>query len=107
VFAQLPPGAQDRALEKTPAKHREGGFTGGGWAGPAVVLSFTSSGDPADVARFYDHLATQNGWQGKAAGSLGVTDRWTKTYSDGAPATLFLAHLPNGQFRLSGGVAPK
>lgn len=106
VFAQLPPGAQKSALEKTPAKYRKPDFTAGGWAGPAVVLSFTSSDDPASVFRFFGQRAEANGWRAKAVGSVGVPDRWTKTYPDGAPATLFLAKLPNGQYRLSGGVAP-
>jgi hypothetical protein len=106
VFTQLPPGAQDAAVEKTPAQYRKPGFTGGGWAGPAVVLSFTSGDDPASVFHYYDGLARSSGWAPKAAGSVGI-DRWTKTYPDGAPATLFLAKLPQGQYRLSGGVAPK
>jgi hypothetical protein len=107
VFTQLPPGAQNASLDKTQAEYRKPGFGSGGWAGPAVVLSFTSAADPASVFLYYTQLATSNGWQPKAIGSLGVTDRWTKTYSDGAAATLFLAKLPRSEYRLSGGIAPK
>ena len=106
VFATLPPGAENAALEKTPAKYRQPGFTGGGWAGPSVVLTFSSAADPQDVFRFFDGRARTLGWQGKAVGSVGVTDRWTKTYEDGAAATLFLAKLPQNEYRLSGGIAP-
>jgi hypothetical protein len=107
VFAQLPPDAQQTSLDKTPAEYRKPGFTGGGWAGPAVVLSFTSTADPASVFHYYANLAVSHGWKPGAAGALGITDRWTKTYPDGGAATLFLAKLQDGNYRLSGGVAPK
>jgi hypothetical protein len=64
------------------------------------------------VYRFFDRRAAAGGWRPTAAGALGFTDRWAKTYADGASATLFLAVLSGPQavsprvYRLSGGIAP-
>jgi hypothetical protein len=112
VFASLPDGAANVRTTRTEAHYRKPGFSGGGWAGPSIVVTFTSSAPPADVYRFYDQRATTDGWKPTAKGALGVTDRWAKTYSDGAAATLMLALLSRSQaaaerrYQLSGGIAP-
>jgi hypothetical protein len=109
VFAALPAQATPAGVKRTPAHYRKPGFTGGGWTGPTVVVTFTSSAPPADVFGFFGQRAAAGGWQPTATGALGLTDRWSKDYSDGAPATLFLASLGNGSERtylLSGGIAP-
>ena len=112
VFAALPDGATMIRTTQTKAHYRKPGFTGGGWDGPSVVVSFTSSAPPADVYRFYAQRAEAAGWRPTATGALGLTDRWAKTYSDGASATLILALLSRSQaasgpsYQLSGGVAP-
>ena len=108
----LPDGATTIGVTRSPAQYRKPGFSGGGWAGPSVVVTFESSAPPADVFRFFDRRAAAGGWRPTATGGLGFTDRWAKTYADGASATLFLA-LPGGPqaapervYRLSGGIAP-
>ena len=109
VFAALPEGATAVDVTRTPARYRKPGFTGGGWAGPSVVVTFKSSAPPADVFRFFDRLAAAGGWRPTATGALGVTDRWGKDYRDGASATLLLAQLGGGlerTYNLSGGIAP-
>jgi len=106
VFAAMPDGATSVNATKSPAHYRKPGFTGGGWTGPSVVVTFTSSASPVDVFRFFDSRAAENGWQPTASGALGLIDRWSKSYADGASATLFLARLGGSDYRLSGGIAP-
>jgi hypothetical protein len=111
VFAAKPQGVTTFHVTQTPAKYAKPGFTAGGWHGPSVVVSFTSSAPPADVYRFYGQRAEAAGWKPTASGSLGVPDRWAKTYSDGASATLMLALLTRAQaaserrYELSGGIS--
>jgi hypothetical protein len=110
VFAATPGGATKVRVKRTPARYAEPGFTGGGWHGPGVIVTFKSSAPPADVYRFYARRAAAAGWRPTASGALGVTDRWAKTYPDGASATLVLALLglsrPASErvYSLSGGV---
>lgn len=106
VFASVPAGATAVDRSETPAQHRKGGFTAGGWVGPSYVVSFTSDAPPRDVYGFYGKAAADAGWRPTAAGSVGLTDRWAKTYPDGAPATLVLSRLGGNRYRLSGGIAP-
>jgi hypothetical protein len=110
VFATLPEDATDVETERREAQYREPGFGGGGWDGPAVVVTFTSATAPEEVYAFYERRAEAAGWTPTAAGRLGLTDRWAKTFPDGAPATLSLALLddasPARTYRLSGGIAP-
>jgi hypothetical protein len=110
VFAALPDGATEVDTTEQPARYRKPGFSGGGWDGPSVVVTFKTSAPPAAVYRFYAQNAESAGWKPTAAGRLGLTDRWAKTYSDGAPATLSLVLLDQESsqrtYRLSGGVAP-
>ena len=105
VFAALPGGATVVHRTRTPARHQQPGFTGGGWRGPSVVVTFTSSARPADVYRFYARRAAAAGWRAASSGALGLTDVWRKTYPDGAAATLLLSMLPR-TYILSGGIAP-
>ena len=112
VFPALPPGATTIRVTRSPAHYRQPGFAGGGWDGPGVVLRLRSSAPPADVYGFYARRAAAAGWRPTASGALGVTDRWAKTYPDGAAATLLLALLTLSHsaservYELSGGVAP-
>lgn len=106
VFAALPEGATAVDVVRTPASYRKPGFSGGGWDGPSVVVTFTSSQPPADVFRFFDQRAASSGWTATASGALGLTDRWSKEYDGGAAATLLLANLRGTLYRLYGGVAP-
>jgi hypothetical protein len=111
VFAATPAAATGVDVTKTPARHRQPAFQTGGWDGPTVVVTFKSSEPPEDVYRFYAERAEAAGWKATASGSLGLTDRWAKTYPDGAPATLLLFSLTRAasaaarQYRLAGGVA--
>ena len=106
VFARLPHGAKKIRVTRTPARYSQPGYTGGGWHGPSVVVTFTSSASPAGFFRFYARRAALAGWRPIAKGAPGLVDRWTKTYPDEAPATLLLAQLGRGRYSLSGGVAP-
>jgi hypothetical protein len=112
VFASPAPGARNSRTTRTPARYRDPGFSGGGWDGPSLVVSFTSSAPTADIYRFYAQQAEAAGWRATASGSLGLADRWQKTYEDGAKATLLLSLLTRStnaserRYTLSGGVAP-
>jgi hypothetical protein len=112
VFAALPTGATLVSTTRTKAAYQKPGFTGGGWRGPSVVVTFTSSAPPVDVYQSVGAHAAATGWKPTSTGSLGVTDAWSKTYPDGAKATLLLSLLGNppagaeGTYLLSGGVAP-
>jgi len=110
VFASVPDGATHVDTERRGARYREPGFTGGGWDGPTVTVTFRSASPPADVYGFYARRAEAAGWKPTAAGALGLTDRWSKTYPNGVPATLTLSLLepasPERVYRLSGGVGP-
>jgi hypothetical protein len=112
VLAAFPAGAPRIRVTRTPARFQKPGFTGGGWRGPSVVVTFQSSAPSVEIYRFYAERAAAAGWRPTAKGALGLTDRWTKTYPDGAPATLGLALLSRPQsasehvYRLSGAVAP-
>jgi len=62
VMAVSPPGlALPAATVGTPAHKQPAGFGSGGWDGPVVTASFTTSAQPADVLRFYDEKATASG----------------------------------------------
>jgi hypothetical protein len=106
VLGSLPDGATMVGTRKTKAHYRKPGFSGGGWDGPSVVVTFTSSAPPADVYKFYAQRAETDGWHATAEGSLGVTDRWAKTFPDDAPATLMLSRLGNSRYLLTGSIAP-
>jgi hypothetical protein len=97
VFTVAPPGLTEPPVPvQTPAHKRPSGFGSGGWEGPSVISTFTTAADPASVLRSYDEKATQSGWRGTGAGAYQVTDRWTKTYPDGTPASLTLTVVPRG-----------
>ena len=112
VFAARPDGTATFRMKRAPAFYKKPGFTGGGWHGPSVVVTFTSSAPPADVYAFYAQQAEAAGWRPTSTGALGLTDSWVKTYPEGAAATLGLALLDLSQaavkrtYILSGGVAP-
>ena len=108
VFAALPAGATEVVTARREARYREPGFGGGGWDGPALVVTFTSTTTPEEVFAFYAQRAESAGWTPTAEGRLGLTDRWAKTFPNGAPATLSLALLDDAspaRYRLSGGIA--
>lgn len=110
VFAAVPDRVTRVETTRRGARYRKPGFSGGGWDGPTLVVMFRTASPAADVYRFYARRAKAAGWKPTAAGALGLTDRWTKTYPDGVPATLTLALLgresSQHRYRLSGGVAP-
>jgi hypothetical protein len=76
-----------------------------------VVLTFRSSAMPTGVYRFYARRAATSGWRPRGRGALGLPGAWTKSYPDGASATLLLSLLTRSQsasgrlYVLSGGVA--
>ncbi len=112
VFSAQPPSATGVSKKTTKAAYKQPGFTGGGWRGPSVVVTLTSAAPAAEVYRFYGAQAVAAGWKPVAAGSVQVTDRWSKTFPDGAPATLLISVLgmpvagAPQRYILSGGIAP-
>jgi hypothetical protein len=111
VFAAPAPRATTLRVTRTSARYVHPAFQGAGWDGPSVVVAFTSPASPADVFRFYAARAAAAGWKATRKDWRGLTDGWTKTYPDGARATLSLFQLdrvrPTGRHRysLAGGVA--
>jgi hypothetical protein len=94
VFAALPASGNSPALTQTRARYVHPAFSGGGWDGPSVVVTFGGAGPPRAVFRFFARRAAVAGWRATAQGALHVTDAWAKTYPDGASATLLLTALP-------------
>lgn len=79
VFAKLPPGAVRTGWQEKPAKWRRTSlFTGGGWDGPAVIETFTSSQSVRDVYRFYAQRAAEGCWTPYQKLSPGFTRSWLK-----------------------------
>jgi hypothetical protein len=78
IFARLPPGAIRTSWQEKPAKWRSSWFGGGGWDGPAVIMTFTSALSVQDVYRFYAQRADQAGWTPYQKLSMGYTRDWTK-----------------------------
>jgi hypothetical protein len=101
VFAALPPGAHRLTTVARQAWVGSAGFGGKVWQGPSMVVTFEDRAPRSSVTRFYADRAAAAGWRATRAGV------WTKTYGDGAPATLLLVALPEGRYTLNGGVAPK
>lgn len=105
VFALRAPGATNLHVKHIPARFVHPAFQSAGWDGPTVIVSFESSTPPARVYRFYARRAAASAWHPGGVGGLRLTDRWTKTYPDGAPATLRLVLLNGQLYTFSGGVA--
>ena len=101
-----PPGAQSVATHETKATYRKPGFDAGGWDGPSVVVTFTSSAGAAEVYGYYARRAEAAGWKPTAKGALNLTDRWAKTFNGNAPARLFLAQVPGSRYQVSASIAP-
>jgi hypothetical protein len=112
VLASAPPGATDVVVRRVPAHYAKPGFGSGGWHGPGVVVAFRSTAPPADVFGFYAQRAQAAGWRATGTGAYRLADTWTKSFPDGAAATLLLSPLtlqPDAterQYRLSAGIAP-
>jgi hypothetical protein len=98
VFTVTPPGLSQppSAVLSAARKHPAEFFGRGGWDGPSVTVSFTSSAAPVSTLRFYGEQAAESGWHATAVGAYRVTDRWTKTYPDGTPAYLLVSVIPRG-----------
>ena len=94
VFEALPTGATSPALTQARAWYAQPSFDSGGWHGPSVVSTFGWSGPPRSVFRFFARRAADAGWRATGAGAFRATDRWAKTYPDGAAATLLLTASP-------------
>jgi hypothetical protein len=111
VFATQPASATLVSTKTTKATYQQPGLSGGGWRGPSVVVTLTSAAPAADVYRFYGAQAAAAGWKPSARGSLGVADRWSKTFPDGGAATLLISVLgmpvagAPQRYVLSGGIA--
>lgn len=106
AVASTPPGAQGVETRETKATYRKPGFDAGGWDGPSVIVTFTSSDGPAEVYRYYARRAEAAGWQPTAKGSLNLADRWAKTFDGNAPARLFLAQFPGSRYQVTASIAP-
>jgi hypothetical protein len=112
IFSVLPPGAGRAEVKLTPARYEPVSFSGGGWHGPSVSRTFESSAEPISVFAFYGERAREEGWAAALAGSLHVTDRWRKSYPNGATGYLsiftsrpFEAAAGPRQYQLQGGIS--
>jgi hypothetical protein len=111
VFSRLPASATAAALTRTAARHVQPAFEAEGWDGPSVVFTFGASGRPQVIFRFVADLAAAAGWHPTKKGALHLADAWTKTYPDGAAATLVLTVRPVDEARsehtytLAGGIS--
>ena len=111
VFSVHPASATIVSTRTTKATYQQPGLTGGGWRGPSVVVTLMSAAPAAEVYRFYGAQAAAAGWKPSASGSLRVTDRWSKTFPDGAAATLLISVLgmpvagAPQRYVVSGGIA--
>jgi hypothetical protein len=87
IFKQLPDRAEEAKVTLTPAGYRPTElFSHGGWDGPGVKLTFTSSASPRSVYEFFDRQARAAGWGFLADGSLHIPAAWSRTYANGAYA---------------------
>jgi hypothetical protein len=95
VFQSLPPGSHAAGPPvRAPAWYAQPGFSGGGWHGPAVTLTFTNSDSPASVFSYYEARVASFGWT--ATGNrnvMGYPQVWTKPYPGGSKAYLTLLDL--------------
>lgn len=111
VFADLPDGATVVEKKRTPAVYTRPAFQTHGWNGAGVVIVVRSSAPPADVFGYYARRAAAAGWRAVKAGALGFTNTWSKTYPDGAEASLSLTFAPGASiYTLDGGttaIAPR
>jgi hypothetical protein len=105
AVASPPPGAQNIVKRETKATYRKPGFDAGGWDGPSVIVTFTSSASPAEVYGYYARRAEAAGWQPTAKGALDLADRWAKTFDGNAPARLFLAQFPGSRYQVTASIA--
>jgi hypothetical protein len=106
AVASPPPGAQSIVKRETKATYRKPGFDAGGWDGPSVTVTFTSSASPAEVYGYYARRAEAAGWQPTAKGALNLADRWAKTFDGNAPARLFVAQFPGSRYQVTASIAP-
>lgn len=112
IFRSVAPEARHRALRLTAASYRQPGFDGGGWSGPGVALTFSSTTTARGVYAFYARRARVDGWHAVGSGSLHMTDTWRRVYRNGARATLSLftprpfAPVSGARlYRLNGGIS--
>jgi len=95
IFRALPPDTRMiGAIVRTPARYSQPGFGAGGWHGPAVTLTLTSSQPPTSVFSYYASLAPSLAWV--ATGSrnvLGYPQDWEKRYPGIAQARLSLVDI--------------
>jgi hypothetical protein len=88
IFHALPRSARSAETKLSPAKWTQTGFGHGGWSGPSVTLTFESTEKPLAIYTYYGEQAPAHGWTAFLQGALHVTDRWRKTYPNGAKASL-------------------
>ncbi len=99
IFRVLPPDAHMvGTIVRTPARYSQPGFGGGGWHGPGVTLTFTSSQPSTSVFSYYANLAPSFAWI--ATGSrnvVGYPQVWDKQYPGIAQARLSLVDIDLGK----------
>jgi hypothetical protein len=95
VFQSLPPGSHIAGPPvRTAARYTKPGFSGGGWHGPAVTLTFTNTNSPASVFSYFEDRLGAFGWTSNGNRNvLGYPQVWTKPYPGGSTAYLTLMDL--------------
>lgn len=104
VFARLPPGAVRTSWQEQPAQYRSSWFEGGGWDGPAVILTFTSAQQADEVYRFYAERAAAAGWSPYQKLANGLTRSWFRLLDGKRVGINLFANWFNtpGSYALSG-----
>jgi hypothetical protein len=112
IFHSLSASATSRRLTLSPAMYQQADFGVGGWSGPSVVLTFSSSKALRSVYAQVAEEARSDDWHPVNVSRFGSPESWYKTYPNGATATLGIVWLgpanpPPGpiQYQLSGGIS--
>ncbi len=110
VLLVTPEGATDVVRTEIPARYKGDPFSGHGWNGPGVCLTFKSQRPAVEVYEFYASEMSANGWTARreiaVTAARRMTNAWEKVFPNGAKASLTLWKLDGDEFELSGSIDP-
>ena len=113
ALRQLPPGAQQVAVIKSPATYQSGLFQSTGWEYPGVEIRFVSTQSVAEILRYYARQAEANGWQPvDVSGRYKLTVTWKKDFPDAQAGLSVFPVDPNAtaspqEFTAKGSIGPR
>jgi hypothetical protein len=93
VLQQLPPGSTKLGEQQVPAHWVTPAFGAGGSQGALVEVTFTSTASIVDVYTDIRRRAEASGWVAVTSDSTGLTNAWSKPYSDAVIASLRLSRV--------------